>query len=78
MWQRMRELALRNAPNGKLPASFHDVPHVPPPPAPTVEDADIMDLSMELNAATIEDGPEDTDEHGVERVPMADPGIAVR
>ncbi|KAL0946987.1 hypothetical protein HGRIS_013133 [Hohenbuehelia grisea] len=74
-WQKMREIALRNAPGGKLPEEFHDVPHVPPPP-PVVDDIDIMDLSMELNAASIEDVP-GLDE-GMERVPMADPGLDVQ
>jgi serine/threonine-protein phosphatase 2A regulatory subunit B' len=32
-----------------------------------------MDLSMELNAVSIEDVPGDLDERGIERVPMADP-----
>jgi serine/threonine-protein phosphatase 2A regulatory subunit B' len=39
---------------------------------------DMMDLSIELNAASIEDVPGDLDESGIERVPMADPGLDVR
>lgn len=36
---------------------------------------DIMDLSMELNAASIDDIG--LDEQGIERVPTADPGLDV-
>ncbi|KAJ7156046.1 protein phosphatase PP2A0 B subunit gamma isoform [Mycena crocata] len=74
-WQKMREIALQNAPGGKLPAGYVEIPHAPPPPPPAVDDTDILDLSMELNAASIEDVPGDLDEHGIERVPMADPGL---
>lgn len=74
----MREQALRNAPGGHLPDGYVEVPHAPPPPPPTVDDSDILDLSLELNAASIEDVPGDLDEHGIERVPMADPGLDVR
>ncbi|KAK0483553.1 phosphatase 2A regulatory B subunit-domain-containing protein [Armillaria novae-zelandiae] len=74
-WQKMREKALQNAPGGKMPANYHEIPHVPPPPPPTVDDNDILDLSMELNAASIDDVTGDLDEHGIERVPMADPGL---
>ena len=45
---------------------------------PVVDDSDIMDLSMELNAVSIEDVPGDLDERGMERVPMADPVLEVR
>ncbi|KAJ7709976.1 phosphatase 2A regulatory B subunit-domain-containing protein [Mycena rosella] len=74
-WQKMREIALQNAPGGKLPAGYVEIPHAPPPPPPAPDDTDIMDLSMELNAASIEDVSGDLDEHGLERVPMADPGL---
>ncbi|KAJ6596819.1 phosphatase 2A regulatory B subunit-domain-containing protein [Mycena vulgaris] len=74
-WQKMREIALQNAPGGKLPPGYVEIPHAPPPPPPAADDTDIMDLSMELNAASIEDVPGDLDEHGLERVPMADPGL---
>jgi len=77
-WQKMREIAVRNAPGGKLPTGFHDVPHALPPPPPTADDTDILDLSLELNAASIDDVPGDLDEHGLERVPMADIGLDVR
>ncbi|KAJ7097995.1 protein phosphatase PP2A0 B subunit gamma isoform [Mycena belliarum] len=73
-WQKMREIAVENAPGGKLPAGYVEIPHAPPPPPPA-DDTDIMDLSMELNAASIEDVSGDLDEHGLERVPMADPGV---
>lgn len=73
----MRDIALQNA-GGKLPEGYHEVPHVPPPPPPSLDDSDILDLSLELNAASIEElTPGDLDEHGIERVPMADPGLDV-
>ncbi|KIY70007.1 protein phosphatase 2A regulatory B subunit [Cylindrobasidium torrendii FP15055 ss-10] len=74
-WQRMREKAVKNV-NGKLPANYHEVEH-PPPPAPIpVDDNDILDLTLELNAATIDDVQADyLDDQGMERVPMADPGM---
>jgi hypothetical protein len=71
-WQKLREKAINNA-GGKLPEGYTEIPHAPPPPPPVVDDADIMDLSMELSAASIEDVPGDLDERGIERVPMADP-----
>ena len=77
-WQKMRAKALQNAPGGKLPANFKEIPHPPPPPPPVVDDTDILDLSMELNAASIDDIHGDLDERGIERVPMADPGMDVR
>lgn len=73
----MRERAIKNAPGGKLPAGFIEIDHPPPPPPSTVEDSDILDLSMELNAASIDDVPGDLDDSGIERVPMADPGLDV-
>jgi serine/threonine-protein phosphatase 2A regulatory subunit B' len=33
---------------------------------------------MELNAVSIDDVPGDLDEHGIERVPVADPVMDVR
>ncbi|KAJ7853687.1 protein phosphatase 2A regulatory B subunit [Mycena olivaceomarginata] len=73
-WQKMREMALQN---GQLPSGFHEVPHAPPPPPLSADDTDIdiLDLSMDLNATSINDMPGDLDEHGMERVPMADPGL---
>lgn len=61
-----------------MPEGYVEVPRAPPPPPPPVDDSDIMDLSMELNAASIDDVPGDLDERGMERVPMADPGLDVR
>lgn len=77
-WQKLRERALRNAPGGKMPSGYVEPPRAPPPPPSAIDDADIMDLSLELNAASIEDVPGDLDEHGIERVPTADPGLDVR
>lgn len=74
-WQQLRERALRNAPGGKMPLGYVEPPREPPPPPSAIDDADIMDLSFELNAASIEDVPGDLDEQGIERVPMADPGL---
>jgi len=76
-WQKMREKALKNTAGGKLPKGFHEVEHAPPPPPPTVEDSDILDLSMELNAVSIDDMHGDVDVSGIERVPNADPGFDV-
>ena len=75
-WKKLREKARENA-NGKLPEGFEDDEPVPPPPAP-LDDADILDLALDLNAVSI-DGeiPHDWDENGIERVPMADPGLDV-
>ncbi|KAI6045421.1 protein phosphatase 2A regulatory B subunit [Pisolithus marmoratus] len=74
-WQKIREKARQNA-NGKLPSGYHEVLREPPPPPTAGDDSDIMDLSMELSAVSI-DGvmPGDLDDSGIERVPMADPGL---
>ena len=75
----MREVAIQNA-GGKLPEGFDD--QVVPPPPPMVDDLDIENLSMHLSAASIdaEIAAENLqlDESGIERVPMADPGLEVR
>lgn len=76
-WQKMRAKALQNAPGGKFPKGFVEIEHAPPPPPPTVEDSDILDLSMELNAASIDETAGDLDESGLDRVPNADPGFDV-
>ncbi|KAJ3742184.1 protein phosphatase PP2A0 B subunit gamma isoform [Lentinula detonsa] len=73
-WQKMRQKALDNT-GGKLPEGYVEIPYPLPPPPPSAEDIDILDLSMELNAASIDDVIGDLDEHGIERVPMADPGL---
>ncbi|ETW85798.1 hypothetical protein HETIRDRAFT_379932 [Heterobasidion irregulare TC 32-1] len=73
-WKRLREKAAQNA-NGHLPENFDEDEPSPPPPLP-VEDSDIMDLSMELNAVSIDgEVPHELDDSGIERVPMADPGL---
>jgi len=60
----------------RLPKSYKEfVREAPPPPAP--DDNDIFDLSMELNAVSLDDVQGDLDEQGIERVPMADPGLDV-
>ncbi|KAG1756497.1 armadillo-type protein [Suillus paluster] len=74
-WQRVREKAIQNA-GGKLPPGFEEVERLPPPPPSPGDDSDILDLSMELNAVSLDgDIPGDLDESGIERVPMADPGL---
>lgn len=73
----LQQRALKNN-GGKLPADYV-MPYREQPPTPVpVDDTDIMDLSIELNAASIDDVPGDLDESGLERVPMADPGLDVR
>ncbi|KAG6878716.1 hypothetical protein C0993_011531 [Termitomyces sp. T159_Od127] len=74
-WQRLREMARKNAPGGKLPEGYTEIPRLPPSPPLNIDDTDILNLSIELNAASIDDVPGDLDEHGIERVPMADPGL---
>lgn len=74
----MREKALQNAPGHKLPDGYVEPHRAPPSPPATIDDADILDLSLELNAASIDDVPGDLDDSGMERVPMADPGFDVR
>ena len=75
-WQKVREKAIHNA-GGALPAGLVDIPRSLPPPPSSVDEPDILNLSMELNAASIDDVTGDLDEHGIERVPMADPGFDV-
>jgi len=73
----MRERALKNN-GGNLPEGYVEPPREPPAPPTPIDDADILDLSLELNAASLDDVPGDMDETGLERVPMADPGLDVR
>lgn len=74
-WQKVREKAIQNV-GGKLPPGFQEVERLPPPPPSPSDDSDILDLSMELNAVSLDgDIPGDLDESGIERVPMADPGL---
>ena len=75
-WNKLRAKAKENC-KGKLPEGFDASAPAPPPPPP--EDVDIADLSMDLKAISLE--PEmslgELDESGIERVPMADPGMDV-
>ncbi|KIK91034.1 hypothetical protein PAXRUDRAFT_831176 [Paxillus rubicundulus Ve08.2h10] len=74
-WQRVREKAMQNA-DGKLPKGFREVERTPPPPPSVGDDSDILELSMELNAVSIDgEVSGDLGESGIERVPMADPGL---
>ena len=72
----MRDIAKKKA-GGKLPDDF-DKFAVPQPPPP-VEDIDIEHLSMDLTAASLDaEIGQELDDSGIERVPMADPGLDVR
>jgi serine/threonine-protein phosphatase 2A regulatory subunit B' len=75
-WTKLRKQAIANA-HGKLPEGFAEDEPTPPPPPPA-DDLDIADLSMELSQAHLDaEMPNDMDESGIERVPMADPGLPV-
>lgn len=74
-WEKLCQVARKNA-GDKLPDTYTEIAREPPPP-PVADDNDILDLSMELNAVSIDDVPGDLDESGIERVPMADPGLDV-
>ena len=73
---KLRACAKENS-HGKLPDGFED--QVPTPPPPPVDEADIMDLTIDLSAVSIDaEVPlNELDESGIERVPMADPGMDV-
>jgi serine/threonine-protein phosphatase 2A regulatory subunit B' len=74
-WQKVREKAIQNA-GGKLPKGFKEIERSPPPPPSIGDDSDILELSMELSAVSIDgEVPAELDESGIERVPMADPGF---
>lgn len=66
-WQKMRELALKNA-GDKAPPEVQQEYPLPPP-----DDEDLGDVSLDLT------GPLEPelllDETGIERVPTADPGM---
>src|ERR1700730_14751568 len=70
-WEILKEKALKNAPGGRLPEGFKEVNRPPPQPY-TVDDTDIMRLSMELSAATLEDVSTEFNLTGLEVVPTAD------
>ena len=69
-WQKIREVAKKNAPDGKLPASDSD-PDYPPLPPP-VDDTDVVDLSLELNNVQLE-GELGQALEDIDPVPEADP-----
>ncbi len=75
-WIKLRAQAVQNA-HGTLPEGFeNDLPTPPPPP---VDEADIIDITIDLSAVSIDaEVPlNELDESGIERVPMADPGMDV-
>lgn len=74
-WQKLRAIAMKNA-SGTLPPSFHDVPHAQPPPPPDISDDDILNLTNELNAVSIDDHTL-MDENSIDQVPKADIGLDV-
>ena len=72
----MREIARKKA-GGKLPDDFDKI--ALPAPPPPLEDIDIEHLSMDLSAVSLDaEIGQDLDDSGIERVPMADPGLDVR
>jgi len=73
----MHELALQHAPNGKMPEGYVEPPRALPPPPVVFDDDDIMDLSLELHATSLDDPQGEMDDSGLERVPTADPGLDV-
>lgn len=75
-WLKLRAKAVQNS-GGKLPPDFAETE--PPPPPPPVDEADIIDLSMDLNNVSLdaEIPLAELDDSGIERVPMADPGMDV-
>ncbi|KAI0054183.1 protein phosphatase 2A regulatory B subunit [Auriscalpium vulgare] len=76
-WKKLRSRAVENA-HGHLPEGFEQDEPQPPPTTP-LEDPDIVDhLALDLSAVSIDGGmPHELDESGIERVPMADPGLDV-
>ena len=69
-WQRIREAAKKNAPDGKLPASDSDADY--PPLPPPIDDTDVVDLSLELNNVQLESELGQALEE-IDPVPEADP-----
>jgi serine/threonine-protein phosphatase 2A regulatory subunit B' len=66
----MREIALKNA--GDEARAEVKAEYPPPPP---LEEEDLGDVSIDLSAAMEAEVAQALDESGIERVPMADPGI---
>ncbi|KAF8436776.1 phosphatase 2A regulatory B subunit-domain-containing protein [Boletus edulis BED1] len=74
-WQKVREKAMQNA-GGKLPKGFREFERLPPQPPSVGDDSDISELSLELNAMSIDDEMlAELDESDIEMVPMADPSF---
>lgn len=72
----MREIAKQKN-GGTLPDTFDDTAPAPPPPIDDI-DLDIENLTMDLSAASLDaELGQDLDDSGIERVPMADPGLEV-
>lgn len=68
-WQKMREIALKNA--GDTAPEELSAEYPPPPPE---EDEDLGDLSIDLSAAAMDaEVAQALDDSGIERVPVADP-----
>ena len=70
-WQRIREAAKKNAPDGKLPASDSDADYPPLPAA--VDETDVVDLAMELNNVHLEGELGGQTLEDIDPVPEADP-----
>lgn len=66
----MRKIALKNA--GNVAPAEVTAEYPPPPP---LEEEDLGDVSIDLSAAMEAEVAQALDESGIERVPMADPGI---
>lgn len=69
-WQKIREAAKKNAPDGKLPASDSDADY--PPLPPPVDETDVVDLSLELSNVQLEGDLGQALEE-IDPVPEADP-----
>lgn len=69
-WHTLRETALKNAAGGEVPPGLL-VEYPSPPP---IDEEDFVELSIDLSEAI--DPRDALDESGIERTPMADPGVA--
>jgi len=67
-WQKMRELALQHC-GDEVPSDLK-AEYPPPPPD---DDEDPIDVSLDLTGPLETEGM--LDESGIERIPMADPGV---